>query len=203
MNTTSLGLLERLKLANPDAADWQRLQDLYLPLIRHLLSRLPGLHDEIDDLTQEVFLFLLRELPAFERRRHGSFRAWLRQITVHRTWAFYKSRRKRPTADGGRRLGGRTTSHATRRPRQRAGPAVGPGTRPIRFPEAARPGAAGLRVGHLAGVHPVCSRRSGAGTAGNFGAPVVVPEPSTLTLLGLGSLGLLGYGWRRRKQAGV
>jgi hypothetical protein len=27
-----------------------------------------------------------------------------------------------------------------------------------------------------------------------------IPEPSTLTLLGLGSLGLLGYGWRRRKQ---
>jgi hypothetical protein len=28
-----------------------------------------------------------------------------------------------------------------------------------------------------------------------------VPEPSSLTLLGLGCLGLLGYGWRRRKQA--
>jgi hypothetical protein len=28
-----------------------------------------------------------------------------------------------------------------------------------------------------------------------------VPEPSTLTLFGLGSLGLLGFGWRRRKQA--
>jgi hypothetical protein len=29
----------------------------------------------------------------------------------------------------------------------------------------------------------------------------MIPEPSTLALLGLGTLGLLGYAWRRRKRA--
>jgi hypothetical protein len=27
-----------------------------------------------------------------------------------------------------------------------------------------------------------------------------VPEPTSLVLFGIGSLGLLGYGWRRRQQ---
>src|SRR6516225_7935240 len=101
MNTTSLGLLERLKQAKPDASEWRRLRDIYAPMIRHWLSRLPNLHDEVEDLAQEVLVVLVRELPSFERRRDGSFRAWLRQITLNRIRAFQKSRRKRPLAGAG------------------------------------------------------------------------------------------------------
>jgi hypothetical protein len=32
------------------------------------------------------------------------------------------------------------------------------------------------------------------------GEPLTVPEPASLTLLGIGIAGLAGYGWRRRKQ---
>jgi RNA polymerase sigma-70 factor (ECF subfamily) len=96
MNTTSLGLLERLKNAKPDASDWRHLQELYLPLIHKWLSRVPGLRDESGDLAQEVLVVLFRELQSFERRRDGAFRAWLRQITVNRIRAFCKARHKQP-----------------------------------------------------------------------------------------------------------
>ncbi len=98
MTTTSLGLLDRLKRAGPDAADWHRLKDVYLPLIRSWLSGVPGLGDEADDLAQEVLVVLVRELPSFERRRQGSFRAWLRQVTVNRVRGYWKGRRKQARA---------------------------------------------------------------------------------------------------------
>jgi hypothetical protein len=29
----------------------------------------------------------------------------------------------------------------------------------------------------------------------------VVPEPSSIVMLGMGAVGIMGYGWRKRKQA--
>jgi RNA polymerase sigma-70 factor (ECF subfamily) len=84
VNTTSVSLLDRLRRKEPDDADWLRLQDIYLPLIRKWLGRVPDLGDEAPDVAQDVFVVLVREVPHFERRRKGSFRAWLRQITVNR-----------------------------------------------------------------------------------------------------------------------
>jgi RNA polymerase sigma-70 factor (ECF subfamily) len=101
VNLTSESLLDRLKHARPDAADWHRLQDIYLPMIRSWLARVPGAGDEADDLAQEVLVVVIRELPRFERRRDGSFRAWLRQITVNRVRAFWKLRQRQPRAGMG------------------------------------------------------------------------------------------------------
>ena len=79
MTLTSLSLLQRLRRAEPGDADWKRFDDLYRPLVRSWLCRVPGLSSEVDDLTQETLIVIFRELPQFERRRDGAFRAWLRQ----------------------------------------------------------------------------------------------------------------------------
>jgi RNA polymerase sigma-70 factor (ECF subfamily) len=97
MVPTSPSLLERLR-QQPDPESWRRLHDLYLPLIQQWLSRMPGLRDEIDDITQEVLTVLVKELPTFQRRREGSFRAWLRMITANRLRSYWRDRQRQPVA---------------------------------------------------------------------------------------------------------
>jgi RNA polymerase sigma-70 factor, ECF subfamily len=97
VDLTSVSLLDRLKVAQPEAIDWERLQGIYLPLVQRWLRRVPGLGNEADDLAQEVFVVVIRELPLFERRRIGSFRAWLRTITANKARNHCKQRDRRPT----------------------------------------------------------------------------------------------------------
>jgi RNA polymerase sigma-70 factor, ECF subfamily len=96
VNATSLSLLDRLKVAPPDASDWIRLQGIYLPLIERWLARVPGLGDESADLAQEVLIVVFRQIRRFDRRREGSFRAWLRQVTVNKVRRHRTKRRRRP-----------------------------------------------------------------------------------------------------------
>jgi RNA polymerase sigma-70 factor (ECF subfamily) len=96
LEQTSLSLIDRLKVARPEDIDWRRLQDIYLPLIQRWLRRVPGLSAEADDLAQEVFVVVIRELVRFERRREGSFRAWLRTITANKAKNYCKQRDRHP-----------------------------------------------------------------------------------------------------------
>src|SRR6516165_7259704 len=98
MTQTPISLLERLRL-RPDPASWQRLVDLYTPLIRDWLRRHGLQPPDADDLVQEVMHVLVRELPEFRHDlRPGAFRRWLRAVTVNRVRAFWRARRAGPAA---------------------------------------------------------------------------------------------------------
>jgi DNA-directed RNA polymerase specialized sigma24 family protein len=80
MPDTPVSLLERLRL-RPDEASWQRLIEIYIPLIRDWLRR----HDVEGTDGEDVMQVLVRELPNFRHDlRPGSFRRWLRDVTANR-----------------------------------------------------------------------------------------------------------------------
>jgi RNA polymerase sigma-70 factor (ECF subfamily) len=99
MAETSLTLLDRLQ-RQPDPASWQRLVDIYAPLIGFWLSRSPLQNADHEDLTQEVLKTVVQKLPEFQRRREGSFRAWLRIVTVNCLREFWRSSKHHPVATG-------------------------------------------------------------------------------------------------------
>lgn len=97
---TSISLLETLK-NNVDDAAWQRLVQVYSPLIRGWLRRHSTAEHDLDDLVQEVLTVVVRRLPEFERQpRVGAFRCWLRTITVNCLRDFWRAKRIRPQATG-------------------------------------------------------------------------------------------------------
>jgi RNA polymerase sigma-70 factor (ECF subfamily) len=95
MNTTSLSLLQRLRRPGEPGA-WERFVQLYTPLIYHWACRAGLQESDAADLVQDVFVLLLRKLPDFDYNRDGSFRAWLRTVTMN-LWRTRLRRRNVPT----------------------------------------------------------------------------------------------------------
>lgn len=80
--STSLTLLDRLrKRDQPDA--WARFVRLYSSLLR-AWARRQGFQDaDADDLTQEVLVKLMDELPKYVRGEGQSFRGWLYRVMAN------------------------------------------------------------------------------------------------------------------------
>jgi RNA polymerase sigma-70 factor, ECF subfamily len=98
VQTTSVSLLQRIANDGGGNEDWQRLLTLYRPFILHQVRSYSDLVDYADDITQEVMMVLMRELPVFQRQRTGSFRNWLRGITVNQLRMAARKVRRQPTA---------------------------------------------------------------------------------------------------------
>lgn len=99
-DSISTTLLEQVRAERPEA--WERLVDIYSPLIYRWCRQAGVAEQDAGDLLQEVFSAVMRHLPRF--RRTGptdSFTAWLSIITRNEIRGFYRRRRGRAEARGG------------------------------------------------------------------------------------------------------
>jgi RNA polymerase sigma-70 factor, ECF subfamily len=98
--STSLSLLEQVR--NRDEEAWGRLVHLYSPLVVHWCHAAGVRGVDSDDLVQDVFQAVFKNLDGFRRDRAGdTFRGWLRSITRFKVQDYYRRRTAEPAAQGG------------------------------------------------------------------------------------------------------
>ena len=97
MSTTSESLLFRMQPTGEGQLDqtaWDEFVRLYTPLI-YFWARKTGLNtSDASDLVQDVMTLVIRKLPDFQYNSSGSFRGWLRTITLNR----YREIRRRKSS---------------------------------------------------------------------------------------------------------
>jgi RNA polymerase sigma-70 factor (ECF subfamily) len=97
---TPLSLLERLRA--DDSAAWQRLMDLYRPLVLFWCTRGGVNADDAEDVAQGVFAAAAAGLGGFHRDRPGdTFRGWLRAVTRNQILLHFRRNRGQVQAVGG------------------------------------------------------------------------------------------------------
>ena len=98
MNTTSESLLFRLQQhalsteTDVDQSAWDTFVSLYTPLMFHWATKVGLGQADAADLVQEVLTIVFRRLPDLKYDRQGSFRGWLRTVTLNK---FRERRRKK------------------------------------------------------------------------------------------------------------
>ena len=90
MDETRQSLLLRAQTGETDA--WKDLTDLYRPLILGWLNRQGVPARDLEDLSQEVLLSVVKHLPGFQHSgQRGAFRSWLRTIVCSRTADYWRA----------------------------------------------------------------------------------------------------------------
>jgi RNA polymerase sigma-70 factor (ECF subfamily) len=90
MDETRQSLLIRAQAGEADA--WNDLLVLYRPLIISWLNRQGVPPCDLEDLSQEVLLSVVKNLPDYEHSgNRGAFRCWLRTIVCRRTADYWRA----------------------------------------------------------------------------------------------------------------
>jgi len=90
MDETRQSLLIRAR--NGETNAWKDLTDLYRPLIIGWLNRQGVPAADLEDLSQDVLLSVVKHLPQFQHSgNRGAFRSWLRTIVCSRTADYWRA----------------------------------------------------------------------------------------------------------------
>ena len=99
-SSTSLSLLKRARAL--DANAWQRISDLYVPLVYRWACQSGLQESDAADIVQEVFQSVAGRIHDFRHDRpDDSFRGWLYSITRNKIRDHFRGAADRPVADGG------------------------------------------------------------------------------------------------------
>jgi RNA polymerase sigma-70 factor (ECF subfamily) len=100
MDETRQSLLLRAQTGEESA--WKDLTGLYRPLILGWLNRQGVPARDLEDLSQDIFLSVVKHLPTFEHSgRRGAFRSWLRTMICSRTTDYWRAIDAGTRASGG------------------------------------------------------------------------------------------------------
>jgi RNA polymerase sigma-70 factor (ECF subfamily) len=91
-----------LRVKSRQAEAWQRLVQLYGPLVYQWCRRSSLQADDAADVGQEVFVAVANSITGFRRDRPGdSFRGWLWQITRNKICDHFRQLKDHAQAEGG------------------------------------------------------------------------------------------------------
>src|SRR5262245_18979772 len=100
MNETHQSLLVRAQAGEANA--WTDLMSLYRALILGWLNRQGVPARDLEDLSQDILLSVVKSLPTFEHSgRTGAFRSWLRTIVCRRAVGYWRGGEAATPPNGG------------------------------------------------------------------------------------------------------
>jgi RNA polymerase sigma-70 factor (ECF subfamily) len=96
---TSQSLIVRVKADDPEA--WERLVKLYSPLVYYWCQESGLPTADLNDIFQDVFHTLARNINKFRPVKNGSFRGWLRTLTRNKVSDYFRKVGRETQPQGG------------------------------------------------------------------------------------------------------
>lgn len=92
---TRYTLLQRARDTDNQEA-WQEFVAHYRRFIVYILRELGVLHDDIDDLTQQILLGLTKNISTYDREQ-SRFRTWLSTVIRNAAYSHFRKQKSRPS----------------------------------------------------------------------------------------------------------